>query len=269
MICMMLAVSAYAQKYRVMSYNIRFDNPADGVNHWPKRSDKVFALIKKYDPALLGLQEALRSQIDDILEALPQYSFVGVGRDNGRDKGEYSPILYQPSKVELLWANTQWLSEQPQTPGSKGWDAAITRVVTWAFFRDRETGKEFYYLNTHFDHIGKEARRNSATILVDLTKELQAGKDIPVFVTGDFNAQPSEPPYAVMMDSKLFRDARNGSNEGTFCTFSVNGPPCNLIDYIFHTSGFRSSGYKVITDNDGKHYPSDHLPVFAELEFAK
>lgn len=250
-----------------MSYNIRFDNPADGVNHWPKRSDKVFALIKKYDPVLLGLQEALKSQIDDIVRALPDYKYVGVGRDDGKEKGEYSPILYKPSKVELLQTGTEWLSEQPNTPGSKSWDAAITRVVTWAWFRDKQTGKTFYYINTHFDHIGKEARKNSAMMIVGLTKRLEGENKLPVFVTGDFNAQPTEPPYAVIMESGTFSDTRpKNSTEGTFCTFSVNGPACNLIDYIFHTDGFTSTGYQVIKDNDGTHYPSDHLPLMAELK---
>jgi endonuclease/exonuclease/phosphatase family metal-dependent hydrolase len=251
-----------------MSYNIRYDNPADGVNHWPKRSEKVFALIKKYDPVLLGLQEALKHQIDDITRAIPNYKYAGVGRDDGKEKGEYSPILYQPSKVDLLQSGTQWLSEQPEMPGSKSWDAAITRIVTWALFKDKISGKEFYYLNTHFDHIGKDARKNSAALIIKLTKELQSKKNIPVLVTGDFNAQPTEPPYTVMMESKLFTDSRKNADVGTACTFSVNGR-CNLIDYIFHTNGFTSSAYQVIKDNDGTNYPSDHLPVMAELRLGK
>lgn len=261
-------LSAYSQDLRVMTYNIRFNNPADGVNHWPKRADKVFTLIRKYDPALLGLQEALKGQIDDIVNAIPDYQYAGVGRDDGKEKGEYSPILYKPALFELLRSGTQWLSEQPQVPGSKSWDAAITRVVTWAHFRDKKTGREFFYLNTHFDHIGKEARKNSASMIVDLTKSLQREKNLAAFVTGDFNAQPSEPPYAVMVNSQLFFDTKPANaTEGTFCTFSVNGPACTLIDYIFHTAGFRSSGYQVIRDNDGTHYPSDHLPVMAVLTF--
>lgn len=262
----LLAISGvvFSQSIKVMSYNIRLDVASDGVNQWSNRKEKLPALIKKYDPDLIGLQEAMHHQLMDILQALPEYLYIGVGRDDGKEKGEYSAILYKKDRFELDWQKTTWLSEKPMEPGSKSWDAAITRILTRGGFRDLKTDKRFIYFNTHFDHIGKEARKNSASIILAAIKE--ESTKLPVIVTGDFNSQPTEEPYKVISNS--IKDSRENSNQGTFCTFKVNAQPCNIIDYIFY-SDFKKLNYKVITDNDGKNYPSDHLPVMAEFEFVK
>ena len=249
-----------------MSFNIRYDTEKDSINRWSNRKEKLPALIQKYDPDLVGLQEALHHQIVDILKALPQYGYIGVGRDDGKEKGEYSAILYRKDRFDVLSQKTSWLSEKPGVAGSKSWDAAITRVLTRGKFRDKNTGKEFMYFNTHFDHIGKEARKNSARIIVKTIND--ESKKLPVLVTGDFNSQITEDPYKVIVESKKLVDARpENSTQGTFCTFSVSGPPCILIDHIFYTEGWTKNDYKVITDNDGTYYPSDHLPVMAEFTF--
>src|SRR5512138_3465563 len=154
-----------AQSLTVMSYNIRYDNPGDGRNAWPNRKDRLIQLIRDESPDLIGLQEALHHQLTDILNGVEGYAMVGVGRDDGKQKGEYSAILYRTSAFELRDENTFWLSETPEVPGSKSWDAAITRVVTWARFRDIKSKKVFFAFNTHFDHMGKEARRESAKLL--------------------------------------------------------------------------------------------------------
>jgi endonuclease/exonuclease/phosphatase family metal-dependent hydrolase len=257
-ILLTIATIASSQNIKVMTYNIRLDVASDGVNQWSNRKEKLPALIKKYDPDLVGLQEAMHHQLMDILKALPQYGYIGVGRDDGKEKGEYSAILYRKDRFEVLAQKTSWLSETPDVPGSKSWDAAITRILTRGEFLDKKTKKKFLYLNTHFDHIGKEARKHSAEIIVETIKN----ERLPVIVTGDFNSPITEDAYKVMSDA--LKDSRpEGNTQGTFCTFTVNKQPCNLIDYIF--SNTSSTGYKVITDNDGTYYPSDHLPVIAEF----
>jgi endonuclease/exonuclease/phosphatase family metal-dependent hydrolase len=254
-----------AQTVNVMTYNIRYDNPGDGINQWSSRKEKVFDLIKKYNPDVFGVQEALHHQLEDIKRALPEYSFIGAGRDDGARKGEYSAIFFKSSQYQLIQNQTFWLSETPYIPGSKSWDAAITRVATWAKMTDKKTGKVFLIINTHFDHIGKEARVNSASLLKKKATEIVG--TLPVIITGDFNCTRDEAPYKTMMekDGLVLTDPAPANPEGTFCNFGVNSQPCRPIDYVFHTSHWKSSDYKVIRDNDGSNYPSDHLPVMVQL----
>lgn len=262
LVFLLMSTVAFSQvPIKVMTYNIRLDVASDGVNQWSNRKEKLPALIQKYDPDLVGLQEVLHHQLMDILKALPQYAYIGVGRDDGKEKGEYSAILYRKDRFELKWQKTTWLSEKPDEPGSKSWDAAITRVLTRGGFRDLKTDKQFVYFNTHFDHIGKEARKNSASIIVEAVK--MESTDLPVIVTGDFNSQPTEEPYKIV--SGFITDSRTGE-QGTFCSFKVNSQPCTLIDYIFYKD-FKKSDYKVINDNNGTYYPSDHLPVMTSFSF--
>lgn len=257
---------ASSQSFRVMTYNIRFDNPADGVNRWSARKQKVFDLIKKYDPDILGVQEALVHQITDITSATADYDYVGVGRDDGKQGGEFSAIIYRKSRFRVIESNTFWLSETPEVPGSKSWDAAITRVATWAIFEDISAGRRFLVINTHFDHIGKEARRRSAEIIKE--KASQLATEIPLILTGDFNCTREEDPYQVLTNNELIELIDPASSpEGTFCSFEVNSIDCRAIDYIFLTNEWRADAYKVIRDNDGKYYPSDHLPVMLTVSY--
>jgi len=268
--CSLSVLSLNAQTVNVMTYNIRLDTEADGINQWGKRIDKVTQLIRQANPDLMGVQEALHNQVMDLKNNLSNYDFVGAGRDDGKEKGEYSGIFYKKDKFEVMQQKTFWLSETPDVPGSKSWDAAITRVVTYAVLKDKSSGKTFAYFNTHFDHIGKEARKNSSKLIKTQIAALKlprlANKKIPLIVSGDFNSQPTEEPYKTMVDGtvvKLF-DARPSKDlTGTFCGFQVGAIPCRTIDYIFHSSHWKAGNYKVIQDNDGKHYPSDHLPVMA------
>jgi endonuclease/exonuclease/phosphatase family metal-dependent hydrolase len=264
----MLAFGATAQPIKVMTYNIRLDVASDGVNRWSNRTEKLPALIQNHDPDLVGLQEAMHHQLMTILEKLPQYGSLGVGRDDGKEKGEYSAILYRKSRFDVISQKTSWLSETPDIPGSKSWDAAITRVVTRGRLTDKLNGKQILCFNTHFDHIGKEARRNSSGIIVELVKAERGDNQTPVIVSGDFNSEPKEDAYQSMSGSKVVSDARPAnSTEGTFCTFEVNGPPCRLIDYLFYSAPLKVKEYRVIRDNDGTYYPSDHLPVMATFEY--
>jgi len=268
-ICLLISFQvSHSQSVKVMTYNLRYDTPDDGINQWTNRVSKVKELISKYDPDLIGVQEALKHQIDDLRKGLSQYEYVGVGRDDGKEKGEYSAILFRKDRFEVLSQKTLWLSETPDVPGSKSWDAAITRIVTVVKFRDKKSGKDFFHLNTHFDHIGKEARKNSVLLLQRLlVKEGMVKDHFPVIISGDFNSEPNEEPYQLMVaKNEIMHDSRPvESTTGTFCGFEVGAMPCKTIDYIFHTSEWKAENYQVIRDNDGKNYPSDHLPVMVEL----
>jgi endonuclease/exonuclease/phosphatase family metal-dependent hydrolase len=261
----MTSILSKAQQLKVMTYNIRLDTPNDSINQWPKRTHKVYALIQKYDPDLIGLQEVLHHQLEDLLENLPAYTHIGVGRDDGKTKGEYSAILYKKDRFKALNQNTFWLSETPEVPGSKSWDAAITRVASWGTFKDLKSNKEFLMINTHFDHIGKEARKNSAALLKQ--KASAIAKNFPLIITGDFNCTRKDAPYATIMSPTGIKliDPAPQNPPGTFCSFKVNSIECRPIDYIFHSEAWTSEKYHVIEDNDGKYYPSDHLPVMVSL----
>jgi len=263
---MITTVSIQAQSVKVMTYNILYDTPSDSVNQWGKRTSKVYALIGKQDPDLLGVQEALNNQVLDLVKNLKGYAYVGVGRDDGKTKGEYSAILYKKDRFTVTKKGTFWLSPTPTVAGSKGWDAAITRVATWAILKEKKTGQSFFMLNTHFDHMGKEARRQSALIIKKRSVEL-AGS-LPAIITGDLNCPREEPPYAAIMGNEglALIDPAPSPAPGTFCSFKVNSIACRPIDYVFYTKEWKASGYAAITDFDGKYYPSDHLPVVVTLE---
>lgn len=255
----------FAQEIKVITYNIRYNTPADSANQWSNRASKVIALISKYNPDILGVQEAKHDQVMDLARGLTQYNYVGVGRDDGKTSGEYSAIFYKKDKLTVIDQNTFWLSENPQVPGSKSWDAAITRIATWAKLKEAKTGKVIFMLNTHFDHVGKEARRQSAILLKKQIAVLSSG--LPTIVTGDLNCMRADPPYKEIVaetGARLF-DPAPADAPGTFCSFKVNSITCRAIDYILHTAEWKPSGYEVITDNDGKYYPSDHLPVAVTL----
>ena len=257
-----------------MSYNLRYDNPDDGVNQWPKRLDKVVALITKHNPDIIGVQEALHHQLEDLMKKLPDYSYCGVGRDDGKEKGEYSAILFRNSRFGLLNTQTYWLSETAEVPGSKSWDAAITRIYTIGRFFDRDTKKEFLMVNTHFDHVGKVARAASSKLIKTYLAGMKAGgSTAPVIISGDFNSEPTEEPYLNMLNEDhkdlILQDSRPAaSTAGTFCGFKVGAMPCKTIDFIFHTKEWVARNYQVITDNDGTYYPSDHLPVLVDFDLA-
>ncbi len=257
---------------RVMSFNIRYNNPRDSANAWPNRKDMAASMIRFHHADLAGLQEALKGQIDDLVERLPEYGWFGVGRDDAKEEGEFSAIFYRRDRFELLEESTFWLSEEPEVIGSKGWDAAITRIVTWGKLRDRSTGKVFFYFNTHFDHRGVRAREESASLLLTKTKEI-AGTT-PVIVTGDFNSSESSEPYRILTESagrESLQDARylsvhgHHGPTGTMSSFRVAGTPGRKIDHIFVKNGVRVLQHGVLSDTWDGRFPSDHLPVLAEV----
>ncbi len=256
----------------VITFNVRYNNPGDSANAWPFRKDFAASQILFHEAQIVGVQEALHGQMIDLLERLPAFRYVGVGRDDGKEKGEYSAIFYDSTRLKLLQTNTFWLSTTPEVPGSKGWDAAITRVVTWAKFRDKKTKKEFYAFNTHFDHIGKEARRESAKLLLQKVNEI-GGKN-PTVITGDFNSVPSDEPIQVitetanplhLIDSKAVSLKPHYGPTGTFNGFTAKEINDNPIDYIFIKNKVKVLKHATLSQSWKGRFSSDHFPVFASL----
>ncbi|OLY94025.1 Metal-dependent hydrolase, endonuclease/exonuclease/phosphatase family [Cnuella takakiae] len=262
------------QPLHVMTFNIRLNTPADSLNAWPYRKDKVASQILFHGTHLLGVQEALHDQMVDLQQRLPRHKFLGVGRDDGKQAGEYSAIFYDTVRLQPLQSGTFWLSQTPEVAGSKSWDAAITRIVTWARFRDRVNNKEFFAFNTHFDHIGKEARRESARLL--LNRIHQMAGTMPVVLTGDFNAIPSDEPIQVLTDATALiqvKDTKPLSRQphygptGTFTGFGPKERDNDPIDYIFIRNGVEVLQHATLSQSWQGRFASDHFPVFATVVF--
>ena len=268
-------VAAAAPPLRVMSFNLRLDTPADGENAWPHRRDWVAGLIRFHAPDAIGVQEALAHMLTDLDARLPGFDRVGVGRADGRDGGEFSAILYRADRLDLLDSGTFWLSPTPELPGSRGWDAAIERVATWARFRDRRTGCRLLHLNTHFDHIGEQARQESARLIRRRLDSL-AG-ELPVVVTGDLNAEPQSAPYRIFTRDTIagaigpLRDAFSASRGGHYgptssWTAFKAIEPGRRIDYVLVSPDLPVLQHAILPDSWDGRFPSDHLPVVAVLD---
>jgi endonuclease/exonuclease/phosphatase family metal-dependent hydrolase len=259
-----------------MSFNIRYDEPRDKENAWPNRKELVAALIRFHHADLVGVQEALKGQLDDLNSLLPEYGWVGVGRSDGKAGGEFSAILFRKDRFNPLESSTFWLSLTPNVP-SKGWDAALPRIVTWAKFKDKRTGKVFFHFNTHFDHQGVQAREESALLLLRRI-DLQARR-LPVVVTGDFNFTESSNGYQTLVGKGsaksvgaelAIRDARYLSEQGHYGPTSTFNDfkglvPNRKIDFVFVKGNIRVLQHGALSDTWDGRYPSDHLPVLAEI----
>ena len=266
-VCLNL-ISNAQRRVKVMSYNIRYENAGDGINQWKNRKDSLIFLINKYDPDVIGMQEVLNHQLMDLKAGLPGYEGFGVGRDDGKEQGEYAAVFFKKNIFERTDGNYFWLSETPEIAGSKSWDAAITRMVSWCKLKHQKTGKIIYIFNTHFDHVGKVARRNSALLIKEKIKSI-AGNELFI-LTGDLNTEPNEEPYQILdnpANKPLFIDVAQNNTDGTFCGFNVSNTSCKRIDYIFCSKKMKAKSYSVVHDNNGVFYPSDHMPVIAEIAF--
>ncbi len=266
----------------VMTFNIRYDNPND-PNPWPKRHEHVAEMIgERYNTDFTGLQEALKHQVDDLLNSLPNYAYIGVGRQNGKQEGEHCAILYRKDKYEVLQHDTFWLSETPEEAGSQSWDSSLPRIVTWGKFKQKETGKVLYHFNTHFDHRGEQARVESAKLIWKKMKEITGGT--PSVLTGDFNIRETSQPYKILSGRESFnghtseladtRYVSMNAHQGPTASFTREswtkaGPPESMIDYIFVYNGFQVINHWTLDDKFGEHFPSDHLPVLTELQWPK
>ena len=265
---------AAAAPLRIMTFNLRLDVASDGPNAWPYRRDWVASLIRFHEPDAIGVQEALAHMLTDLDVRLPGLARIGVGRADGRAGGEFSAILYRTSRLELLDSGTFWLSPTPEVPGSKGWDAAITRVATWGRFRDRLTGCTHVHLNTHFDHIGEQARQESARLIRLRLDAIAHGQ--PTIVTGDLNSDPQSVAYRVFTRDTMpgaslpLRDAFVTSTSGhygptsTWTAFKAIEPG-RRIDYVMVSAGIPVLTHGILPDSWDGRFPSDHLPVVASL----
>lgn len=269
LITLFFPLTLLAQQMNVISFNIRLNTPKDGPNAWPHRIEMVTGLLRFHDADIFGLQEAFYEQITDIRKELPGYEWIGVGREDGKKGGEFSPVFYNTSKFTLLEHGTFWLSDTPEKP-SKGWDAALNRIATWGRFKSKETGKEFMFFNTHFDHRGVEARKNSAILIREKIEEMTYETNLPVILTGDFNLTPGTDPVQLL--KKYFRDSFEVSEEppygpvGTFNGFKIDAELKNRIDYVFVHGGVNVLKYAALSEFKDHRFPSDHLPVFVTVQ---
>jgi endonuclease/exonuclease/phosphatase family metal-dependent hydrolase len=249
-----------------MTWNIRLNLASDGPNAWPHRRDAVASLVRFHEADVFAVQEALPEQLNDLDARLPQFARFGEGRDADRS-GEHTAIFYRQSRFALLGQETFWLSERPDIAGSKGWDAAYPRIVTRGRLRDRITGRTFHLFNTHFDHAGAAARRESARLLSSRIAALRE----PIVVTGDLNDVPSSEPLAILQAAGL-RDALTPSHHGPHSTW--NGfkgiDPGRRIDFILLRGPIEVLRHGILAEilEDGR-FPSDHLPVFAEVRIGE
>ena len=260
--------SIISKQIKIITYNIRLDVAVDGLNQWGKRTKTVDSLLKKYSPDVLCIQEGLFNQMLDLQTMLPNYFYVGVGRDDGKEKGEFSAVFFKKSMFELVTSNTFWLSPTPEIAGSKGWDAAITRICSYGKVKLKNTNKLLFVFNTHSDHIGEKARQESAKLILNKITEI-AGNDA-VILTGDFNSEPNSLAYnnITNYNNHPFKDTftKSKNKDCTFTGFEIKSTICKRIDFIFYDKNFKLKNYQIINDNNGIYYPSDHLAVQAILK---
>lgn len=274
---MLLPAAAFAQNskeaLRVMSFNIRYNEPRDGKNAWANRKEKVAGVIRFHKADLVGVQEALIGQLRDLEAALPDFAYCGVGRDDGKEKGEFSAILYRKSRFKLIETKTTWLSETPMVAGSKGWGANYARIVTRAKFYDKVSKKTFVHFNTHFDHEAEKARQEGAKIIVKMTQDL--GGKMPFIITGDLNTVEDSEGYRIFTaEGNRIKDAGHMSrnpNFGPTTTWNGFGPlvPNRKIDYVLVRDDIAVNEHGVLADQWDGLWASDHLPVIAEVELPK
>ena len=256
-----------AQNFKAMSYNIKYDNINDTVNNWNDRKAEMLDLLVEYHPDFIGMQEVLVHQLKYLDKALANCKYIGVGRDDGKEKGEFSPILYNTDKFKLLDSNTFWLSNTPDKI-SVGWDASMERICTYGLFENITSKKKLWVFNTHFDHRGTKARKKSAKLILKKIKQLNLN-NLPVVLMGDFNLSPDEKPIhriqKKMDDGQLISKTPLQGPKGTFNGFDINDPMIKRIDYIF-TKGLIIQSYLHINERlaTGKHI-SDHLPVLISI----
>lgn len=264
----------------VATYNIRNENSYDSLmgNAWSKRCPYITQQILYNGWDIIGTQECLHHQLEDLKAGLRTYNYIGVGRDDGHQAGEYCAILYNTQRIEVLESGNFWLSLTPETP-SLGWDATCIRICTWGRFKEKGSDQEFMVFNTHMDHVGVEARIEGAYLVMEKIKELSHGS--PYILTGDFNVNQHHPSYKTIAESGMVKEAYNlaeikYTNNGTFNAFDTRRFTKDQIDHIFVSDDFSVKRYGILTDcywsvNEADslktsydvRFPSDHFPVTA------
>ncbi len=257
-----------AQQLTIGTYNLRYDNPKDTGNLWADRAPFVSALIRFHGFDILGTQEGLKNQLDDISAALPQYNRYGLGRDDGKDKGEHSAIFYKKDEFNLLNKGDFWLSQTPDKP-SLGWDATCcNRICSWVYLQHKKSGKKLYFFNAHYDHQGVQARKESSMLILKKIQEIAGNQ--PAIFTGDFNGDHNSEWYQTVANSNILKDTYKQvqypyANNASFNAFGAAKHSTGIIDHIFISNHFSASKWGVLTDTYHGKYPSDHFPVLAEL----
>ena len=248
---------------RLMTYNIRYDNPRDGKDVWRNRVDAVVDLIAKQD--VIGLQEVTAGQLDALVARLVDFQFYGLGRDDGKRGGEHAPIFFRKERFEQLDRGTFWLSQRPAEVGVAGWDASLPRTCTWMLLKDKTTGSNLWVANAHFDHRGSKSRLESGRLITKVVRDQV--KDMPTIVMGDFNCLPGSPPYQALIDGNLLIDARKASKQ------KVAGPdstwngfrgviPERIIDHVFVGGPIEVEQLSTLDPKTASgRFASDHLPV--------
>lgn len=275
LVTMLLSITySYGQNIKLMTYNIRMDNPKDGENAWPNRKENFVNQILFYAPDVLGIQEGLEHQVLYLDNHLKTYKYVGIGRGDAKEKGvgEYSAIFYNIQNFKEQKSGTFWLSETPDKP-SRGWDASLNRICTYILLKNKESGQKFWVFNTHFDHRGVEARKRSTELIIKKIEAINKDK-LPVFLMGDFNLQPEEEPIQFLAkqlnDSKAISQLPPYGPVGTYNGFDACKNVNKRIDYVFTSKdNIAVIKYAVIADVDDVRYPSDHFPVFIEAVIKK
>jgi endonuclease/exonuclease/phosphatase family metal-dependent hydrolase len=257
----------FSQTIIAGTFNLRYDNPNDTGNLWKDRQPVAANLIRFHEFDIVGTQEGLKNQLDDLQSSLPEYAYYGVGRDDGKWKGEYSAIFYRRSRFSVLDSGDFWLSEHPEKPGF-GWDARINRICSWVKMKEKSTSKMFYVFNVHFDHRGVQARKESSKLIIQKIKTIAGNQ--PVVLTGDFNGGHESEWYVFINTSNLLKDAllqadKPYINNGSFNNFRTGNPSKEIIDHIFITPQFSVKRYGILTDTYHGKFPSDHYPVLTEL----
>lgn len=295
----LMAFSVSAQDLVVGSYNIRNSNSGDtkNGNGWERRCPVICDQVEWVGFDVFGLQEVKHNQLEDMLAGLPDYDYEGVGRDDGKQAGEYSPIFYKKERFKKLEGGTFWISETPEKVGVKGWDAALPRICSYVHLQDKVTKKRFWFFNLHMDHIGVEARREGAKLIAKKITEM-CGKE-PAFVSGDFNVDQHNEAYRTIINTGVLEDSyelaeKKFATTGTFNSFDSNLFTESRIDHIFVTEHVTVNNYAVLTDgywtpndksgksrkgeaapqeiNFSEHQhrcPSDHYPIAAKVTFKK
>lgn len=255
---------------KIATFNLRMDTPSDGENAWFHRKDMVNDLIRFYGFDLFGTQEGFTHQLNDILR-LSDYRFIGIGRDDGKDAGEHCAIFYRSDRFKVLDQGDFWLSEHPEKPG-RGWDGTCcNRICTWGKFEDLKNHKQFYFFNVHYEYEGDVARRESSNLMISRIKSIAGNQ--PVFLTGDFNAFPTEEPIRILNDSGFLNDSYKITKEAPFgpvCTYHGYDSTIKTeerLDYIWVTDSIQIDKYGVLTNTLYGHTPSDHFPVMVVAEF--
>ncbi|MEX0866768.1 MAG: endonuclease/exonuclease/phosphatase family protein [Pirellulales bacterium] len=253
-----------AKSLTVMTFNVRYATAADGLDAWPFRKEAVGKTVRDSGADVIGFQEVLKTQLADLQEELPDFDYVGVGRDDGKQAGEYAPIFYRRDRFDVKLQQTVWLSETPEKP-SRGWDAAHERIATLVQLHDKLADDTLQIANTHFDHRGEQARLQSAKLLRE-----KLTTDLPVVLMGDFNFRPGSPPYQWLTDDcGGFADTRTLAEEPLGPDSTWNGfakiMPGARIDFVFYRGPWRTARFQIVDARRGGRFVSDHLPVVVEF----